>query len=122
MRIPTNLGQQKPIRLLALTYAKRECTPRNGNFELARGALEKSLEVLQTLVTDVGTGDYMEVLAKSQYQFAKYYLATEEKTQAMDWFQKSIDSQNRALAKSPASIEYRDDLATYRDALEAVKQ
>lgn len=94
---------------------------RNGKFELGRGALEKSLEVLQTLVRDVGTGDYMDVLAMSQYQFAKYFLAIEEKSQAMDWFEKSIDSQNQALARSPSSIEYRNDLTTYRGALEAAK-
>jgi hypothetical protein len=64
----------------------------------------------------------MDILARSQFQFAKYFLATNEKAQAMDWFQKSIDSQNQALAKSPASIECRDDLNTYRSAMDAAKQ
>ncbi len=95
---------------------------RKGNFELARAAFEKSLEVLQKLVADVGSGDYVDILAKSQYQYANYFLATNEKAQAMDWFQKSIDSQNQALARSPASIETRNDLNTYRSALEAAKQ
>lgn len=53
---------------------------RKGNFELARIAFENSLEVLQRLVADVGSGDYVDILAKSQYQYANYFLATDEKT------------------------------------------
>lgn len=95
---------------------------RKGNFELAHIAFENSLEVLQRLVAGVGSGDYLDILAKSQYQYANYFLATDEKTQARDWFQKSIDSQNQALARSPASIESRNELTTYRSAMDAAKQ